>query len=155
MATPTVEKAEIEKVVRRVLAEERPDDGRATLKAIQRLSSLLTEQVIPNLPERDDDELDSDDGAGARSTTSSFASRSTPLGDDTNDDGPDAVEDDDSESEVPQPVMAAVETLYQALSPAQASALAEFFTAVSQEIGEDDEGTAGEDEETEADSNVA
>jgi peptidoglycan hydrolase-like protein with peptidoglycan-binding domain len=50
MATATVGRSDIEKVVRKILNEERTEKERATMRAIRRVSSLLTEQIIPNLP---------------------------------------------------------------------------------------------------------
>jgi len=63
MATPAVNRSEIEKIVRKVLDEERPD-GAAALKAIKRVSSLLTEEVIPNLPEKGHEGDDTGSGNG-------------------------------------------------------------------------------------------
>jgi hypothetical protein len=149
MATATPGRAEIEKVVRKVLAEERPGNDRATLKAIQRVSALLTEQVIPNLPDSDEDDgSGAHNGSGTTSNAKSFGGYS--AGEDIDDDGQEGLDDDAPTAEVPQPVMEAFESLYQALSPEQANALAEFFTAVSEEIGEGNEGSEGEDAEAES-----
>ncbi len=92
MATATIGRADIEKVVHKVLKEERAENDRTTLRAIQRVSSLLTEQVIPNLPDngeadeesRSHDEYDEkhDSGQGSRV----FASRSAHADDDVADD---------------------------------------------------------------------
>jgi hypothetical protein len=48
--------AAVEKIVRKVLDEELSETKEATLKAIQKVSRLLTEQVIPNLPDDADQE---------------------------------------------------------------------------------------------------
>jgi hypothetical protein len=47
---------ELKKVVREVLDEEFGDANEATLKAVQRLHKLVTEQVIPKLPDEHDEE---------------------------------------------------------------------------------------------------
>jgi hypothetical protein len=53
--------AAIEKVVRQVLADELSESRKATLKAIQQMTRLLTEEVIPHLPDQGD-EPDSEPG---------------------------------------------------------------------------------------------
>jgi hypothetical protein len=47
--------------------------------------------------------------------------------------------------------MEAFAALYRSLSPEQAEALGEFFTAVSEELGQGDEGHEEEDEDVGAD----
>lgn len=156
MATAAIGRAEIEKVVRRVLDEQRQDDDGATLKAIRRVSSLLTEQVIPNLPDTDD--ADSDAGSEDEHDSDPAASRvfgSSALGNGeaTHSDGEES-EDDGQEAELPEPVLEAFETLYQTLSPNQASSLATFFTTVGRELaesgGDNEEEGEDMDEDTEA-----
>jgi hypothetical protein len=160
MAATTAGRTDIEKVVRKVLKQERDENERTTLRAIQRVSSLLTEQVIPNLPdnaEADDetggnDEQDGQGGehpSGARSAM--FASRSAHAADDVADDSADDgnVSDGDQAAEVPAEVMDAFASLYRTLSAEQAEALGAFFTAVSEALGQVDEGQ--EDEDTGAD----
>jgi hypothetical protein len=155
MATATVKRADIEKVVHKVLEEERAENDRTTLRAIQRVSRLLTEQVIPHL--RDNGEADEETGSqddyddehdsGPR--PKAFASRSAHADDDVPDD--EDPSDDDQTAEVPEQVMEAFAELYRTLSPEQAEALGEFFTAVSQELGQGEEGHEDEDEDAGAD----
>jgi len=153
MATATVRPADIEKVVHKVLKEERAANDRTTLRAIQRVSSLLTEQVIPNLPDKAEvdedspDEHDEEHDSGPGSKV--FASRSAHADDDVAGDG--TPSDDDQAAEVPEQVMEAFAALYRSLSPEQAEALGAFFTAVSEELGQSDEGHEDEDEDAGAD----
>jgi hypothetical protein len=55
---------EVAKVVRKVLGEAQGDDNEATLRALQRVTELLLEKVIPQLPdqpteqERDEEHLE-------------------------------------------------------------------------------------------------
>lgn len=161
MATATVGRTEIEKVVRKVLKQERDENDRTTLRAIQRVSSLLTDQVIPNLPDNaegdeetgshdEDDEDAEHDGQHASGPGSTvFATRSAHAADDVADDG--TPSDDDQAAEVPEQVMEAFATLYRSLSPEQAEALKAFFTAVSEELSQSDEGHEDEDEDAGAD----
>jgi len=158
MATAAVNRSEIEKIVRKVLDEERPD-GAAALKAIKRVSSLLTEEVIPNLPEKghegDDSGSGNEDNADADSPSQprAFGVRSASAEDneDTPDDdtGSDA---DDENAEVPGPVMQAFESLYHELSPEQATALASFFTALSEALKAHDGADEDEDSDTDTES---
>jgi hypothetical protein len=152
MAAATAGRTDIEKVVRKVLKQERDENDRTTLKAIQRVSSLLTEQVIPNLPDNgdaddeaaSDDEQDEQGGEHPSSARSAvFASRSAHAADDVADDGDPS--DDDQAAEVPDQVMEAFASLYRTLSPEQAEALGAFFTAVSEALGQGDEGHEDED----------
>jgi hypothetical protein len=158
MATATVKQADIEKVVHKVLEDERAENDRTVLRAIQRVSSLLTEQVIPNLPDSteadeetgSDDEHDEEYGSGPGSKV--FASRSAHADDDVGDDGnPSDDDQDDQIAEVPEQVMKAFAALYRTLSPEQAEALGAFFTAVSEELSQSDEGHEDEDEDAGAD----
>jgi hypothetical protein len=153
MATATVGRADIEKVVRKVLNQEREQNGQATLKAIQRISSLLTEQVIPHLPDQADAEEEPEDDEHGTSWPKAFASRSWRADDDTTEGGDDTSEDDDSSADVPQPVMEAFESLYGALSPEQATALATFFTAVGDQLKEGG-GSEDEDDDSDADADT-
>jgi hypothetical protein len=152
MAAAAVNRSEIEKIVRKVLDEERPDGSAATLKAIKRVSNLLTDEVIPNLPDKNgagnEDEPDTTDDQDSGTVSHAFAARSAGPDDGAPDEdtGSDA---DDENADVPSPVMQAFEALYQELSPEQATALADFFTAVSQELktqsGETGDEDAGQD----------
>ena len=119
MATATVKQADIEKVVHKVLEGERAENDSTTLRAIQGISTLLTEQVIPHLPD--------DTGAD----------------DDIADEG--NASDHEQTAEVPAQVMEAFAALYRSLSPEQAEALGAFFTAVSEELSQGDEGHEDED----------
>jgi hypothetical protein len=150
MATATVGRSDIENVVRRVLNEERAEKDRSTMRAIQRVSSLLTEQIIPNLPDngeaaeetgsQDEHEEDHDSNAGSNVS----ASTSSPHSDDD-------VEDEGNSSdnvrtaEVPEQVMEAFGALYRSSFPEQAEALAAFFTAVGGELRQRDDGQEDED----------
>lgn len=70
MATATA--SEIGKIARNVIAEEQRDTDEATLRAVQRLTKLVTEQVIPRLSEaRPEEEPD----PGATSAVSALAAR--------------------------------------------------------------------------------
>jgi hypothetical protein len=141
--------ATIEKVVRKVLKQEQDADEKATLKAIQRVSRLLTDQVIPKLDDPQEDEdtgADSDADSDADSSQArgrSFAAAATP------DDGPGIPEGEDGETppEIPEAVNHAFEELYSTLSQERATALAAFFTAISQELG-GDEGADDENADT-------
>lgn len=151
MATAAVRPADIEKVVRKVLDEERVENDRTMVRAIQRVSSLLTEQVIPNLPDNSevDGEIDSDDehdeehdsGPGSKM----FASRSAHAADDIADEG--SPSDDDQTAEVPEHVMEAFAELYRTLSPEQAEALGAFFTAISEDLSQAGDTHEDEDED--------
>jgi hypothetical protein len=127
-------KTDIEKVVRKILDEQSGDAhvggaNGATLKAIQRVSRLLTDQIIPRLGvEADDAEVE--DGG-----------EDDVVGDD---DGAEAPAED-----VPMVVTEAFQAAYRSLSADQAEALASLFTAIGQEMGagsdEREEGEEGED----------
>jgi hypothetical protein len=151
MATATVRGADIEKVVRKVLKEERAENDRTTVRAIQRVSSLLTDQVIPNLPanaeadgptgsQDDYDEEQNDSTPGSRM----FASRAAHAADGVGDDEDSS---DDETAAVPGQVTDAFAALYRTLTPEQAEALAAFFTALSEELGQSGEGNEGDEDE--------
>jgi hypothetical protein len=128
--------ANVEKIVRRVLKRELDADEKATLKAIQRVSKLLTDEVIPKLDEPVDDEDADDESPTPRAR--SFAA-ALP------DDGPGIPEGEvPDDAEVPQAVTQAFEQLYGALTQERATALATFFTTLADELG-GDEG-AGDDD---------
>jgi hypothetical protein len=146
--------ANVEKIVRRVLKQEFDGDEKATLKAIQRVSKLLTDEVIPKL-----DEPVEDDDADAESPSPrgrSFAAAAP-------DNGPGIPEGEDPEddSEIPEAVTQAFEQLYGTLTHDRATALATFFTTIGDELrgdegGDDDTGDtddedAASDDEGEAD----
>jgi hypothetical protein len=142
MATPT---ASIEKVVRKVLDEELDHRNEATLEAIERMSRVLTEEVIPRLP---DDGYASDDDAepshGNGRTRALRAGRAEPGIDDPVDLPPHG--EDDAElplQAVPEAVSAAFEALYASLSAEQADALAELFTAIADESADEAEAPRG------------
>jgi hypothetical protein len=152
MATAT---NEVERIVRRVLKEEQGE----TIAAVQELSTLLTEQVIPRLSndadrepewtEDDDAEQDDSEQSDVMSLSgldderpTSRRPRPSPNGHD------EADETDPPELEIPRAVAEAFATLYKTLSPEQASALAELFTMVDSEL--DEEGNAGEERNEEA-----
>jgi hypothetical protein len=138
MATAT--KAEIEKIVRRVVNEEQDGSDEAVWKAVQRLSRLLTEQVIPKLSGQSD-EADFDPNADGPVARALFAEAETADGRPGFPEG-----EEPPAGDIPQPVSEAFEELYKALTPEQASALASFFTAF---------GDRGEGEDTEPDPHSA
>jgi hypothetical protein len=150
---PATSTANVEKIVRRVVKQELDADGKATLKAIQRVSKLLTNDVIPKLDEPVDDDDDADAGAPSPRARSFAAAPPT--------DGPGIPEGEDPDrSEVPEAVTQAFEQMYGTLTQDRAEALAAFFTTVGDELrgdeGADDDGNADDedavsDDEGEAD----
>ena len=123
--------ANVEKIVRRVLKHELDADEKATLNAIQRVSKLLTDEVIPKLEEPVDDEDADAESPSPRAR--SFAAAATP------DDGPGIPEgEDQDDSEVPEAVTQAFERLYSTLTQDRATALATFFSAIGDELRGDD-----------------
>lgn len=142
MATATT--AEIEKVVRKVLDEELGDDSAAVLKGIQRVTKLLTEQVIPKLPE-DSEQAEPGTGNGAPRTTKPPAMRRGPTkpapGKPEEPEIPEEEEDEDGRptGDIPTGVVEALEELYNSLSADQAKALTSLFTVISSQPAEGDE----------------
>ena len=150
MATAT---KDVEQIVRKVMSEELDE----TVNAIQELSALLTDQVIPRLSgddnagdqDQDDDPVDEEeseqDDAVSMSAFSGNGSpgrrRRKPNGHDDSD------SDDDAElpgDEVPRAVNEAFTELYKTLSPEQTKAFAELFTAMDNELeGEHDTEAVG------------
>lgn len=138
MATAT---KQVEQIVRKVMSEEMDE----TVNAIQEISSLLTEQVIPRLAgdesDLDDEETDesSDNGMRPRSMSAfNGGARSKPgRGRPNGHDDSDAVET--PEREVPDAVTSAFEDFYTSLSPEQAGALAELFTAIQSGLDDRDQ----------------
>jgi hypothetical protein len=130
--------AAIEKVVRKVLDEELSETNEATLKAIQRVSRLLTEKVIPNLPE-DADQENPDTGEetpvpGNEQSRSMRGAATRPGSGEA--ENPEIPEEDEAEpptQNVPEPVTEAFKQLYSNLSAEQAKALAAMFTAISRD----------------------
>jgi hypothetical protein len=111
------------------LRTEEPDDGNATLRAIQRVAELLENEVIPRLSGEADTEA-----PDTESETYGTAPDETEA--------PDIPEEDDEEppaSEVPAAVVEAFNELYKKLSSEQAEALASLFTAIGSEPAEEDE----------------
>jgi hypothetical protein len=144
MATAT--KADIEKIVRDILAEHDGAEA-ATLKAVQRVSRLLTEQVIPKLSNGAPDTGDEVDDGEEQTPLARRGAKPAPE-----DEDPGMPPDDGDQLEtgpVPAAVMQAVEDLYQGLSPDQAEALAAVFTAMRDELegGEDPEPSEPEDDD--------
>jgi|KBSSwiStaDraftv2_1062776.scaffolds.fasta_scaffold589682_1 hypothetical protein len=142
MATQT---ASIEKVVRKVLDEELDQRSEATLEAIERMSRVLTEEVIPRLPEDDDAGYDEEEPSGGNGRTRAMrAGRAESSIDDPTDAPP---EDEDEEEPplqaVPEAVSAAFEALYASLTGEQADALAELFTAIAEEPADEAEAARG------------
>ncbi len=148
MATAT---RQVEQIVRKVLAEELDE----TANAIQELSALVTEQVIPKLSGRagdmpdseqdeepTEDEVEDEDGASMSAFSApSFGRKRKPANG--------HADDEDAEppnGHVPQSVVEAFAELYKTLSPEQSKAFAELFTAVESEL-EGEDADEGDDEE--------
>jgi hypothetical protein len=128
-------KTDIERIVRKVLKEEQGDAGEATLQAIRRVSRMLTEEVIPRLP--DEQEPEADDESGTVPARATFGSRA-PNGDA---EGPGIPEDGDEQqppTDTPESATQAFEQLLKTLSSEQADSLAAFFTAVQNEVRDED-----------------
>ncbi len=133
MATQT---ASIEKVVRRVLDEELEQRNEATLEAIERMSRVLTEEVIPRLPETEDADYEEEEPAGSNGRTRAMrAGRAQSEVDDSTDELDDISEDEDEPhlQTVPEAVREVFEALYASLSAEQADALAELFASIAEE----------------------
>jgi hypothetical protein len=146
--------ANVEKIVRRVLKQRLDVDEKATLKAIQQVSRLLTDEVIPKLEEPVNDEDADAEPPSPRGR--SFAAAAPP------DDAPGIPEGEDpGDSEVPEAVTQAFEQLYGTLTQERATALATFFTTIGDELrgdegahdenGDTDDEDAVSDDEGEAD----
>jgi hypothetical protein len=148
MATAT--KADIEKIVRDILDEHDGAEA-ATLKAVQRVTKLLTEQVIPRLSNGvDNGAPDTGDDADEGENQTPLAARGgKPAPDDEDPGMPPDDWDEPATRPVPAAVTQAVEELYQGLSPDQADALAAVFTAMSGELegGEEPEPLEPEDDD--------
>ena len=151
MATAT---RQVEQIVRKVLAEELDE----TVNAIQELSALVTEQVIPKLSggagdmpdsEQDeepteDEESEADGASMSAFNGSSFGRRRKPVNGHADDDDVEA-----PDGEVPESVVEAFADLYKTLSPEQSKAFADLFTAMENELEGDDadaDEAAGENE---------
>jgi hypothetical protein len=142
MATQT---ASIEKVVRKVLDEELEQRNEATLEAIERMSRVLTEEVIPRLSEDEDAGYDEEEPDGDNGRTRALrAGRAQSEIDDPSDES-DISEDEDEPplQTVPEAILEVFEALYASLTAEQADALAELFAAIA-------ENPADEAEEPEA-----
>jgi hypothetical protein len=143
--------ATIEKVVRKVVDDEMSESREATLKAIQQVRRLLTEQVIPNLPDESDqaeDEPEEETPVRGNGRSRAFSARAGKPGADPSDDPgiPEEDEDEPPTQAVPEAVTDALEDLYSGLSAEQAKSLAALFTAISEEPGSEEEEQEEEDE---------
>ena len=138
MATDT---ASIQKIVRRVLDEELEQRNEATLEAIEQLSRLLTEEVIPRLPEAEDAAPDRDDLNGGNGKTRAMrAGRTQSEVDDAGNELDDPEDEDEpSPQAVPEAVLESFESLYASVTAEQADALAELFTAIAEDPAEEAE----------------
>ncbi len=136
--------ANVEKIVRRVLKHELDADEKATLNAIQRVSRLLTDEVIPKLEEP----VDEDDGDAEPPSprARAFAAAAAPHEGPGIPEGEDGSQDD---SEVPEAVTQAFEQLYSTLTQDRATALATFFSAIGDEL-RGDEGAHDDTEDEDA-----
>ncbi|HEY8549166.1 MAG TPA: hypothetical protein VIL35_04350 [Vicinamibacterales bacterium] len=134
---------DIEQVVRRVLKKEQEE----TLEAIQELSTLLTEEIVPRLTNGSDPgdgaEPDEDTEETERSVSPMSAIEGGQAGPQGGKPFPEEPEDEEDGGEpagdVPEPVLDAFTEAYQALSPEQASALAALFSAIDSELEAGDE----------------
>lgn len=133
----------VEQVVRKVLQLEQGE----TLEAIQELSTLLTEEIIPRLTNGSDSGVDVDEEPeeaeeGPVSMSAIDGGRTAKRGPKPSPGGPDDTdESDEPAGAVPESVMEAFTEAYQALSTDQASALAALFTAIDSELEERNEGS--------------
>jgi hypothetical protein len=132
MATET---ASIEKIVRKVLDEELEQRNEATLEAIERMTRVLTEEVIPRLPEDEDATYDEEEPAGNSGRTRAMrAGRAQSEIDDPTDES-DISEDEDEPplQTIPGAIREVFEALYASLTAEQADALAELFAAIAED----------------------
>jgi hypothetical protein len=137
MATST---ASIEKVVRKVLDQELDQRNEATLEAIERMSRVLTEEVIPRLPDDADAGYDEDEPTSGNGGQRAMRAGHPRPGIDDPDDAPDLPDDEPPAQAVPATVTEAFAALYASLTAEQASALEDLFAAIAQEpAGEGDE----------------
>ena len=152
MASAAVNRAEIEKIVRKVVNEQQQSNGQATLKAIRHVSDILTDEVIPNLPEKaGDGEAEPDDISHSGKSSMSFGARAVDDGGvsegDEADDTESPNDSDDSGTDIPPAVLEAYKTLSHALTAEQADALSAFFAALSAELeGSGDESPSDSDD---------
>jgi hypothetical protein len=138
----TTATASIEKVVRKVLDQELDRRNEATLEAIERMSRVLTEEVIPRLGDDTqdaEDSADAEDDAPASGNVRSRAMRASAQRPGEDDEAPDDPEGDDASAgqAVPAAVSEAFDALYASLDADQAEALAALFGAIAQ--GRNDE----------------
>jgi len=145
MATAT---KQVEQIVRKVMSEEMDE----TVNAIQEISTLLTEQVIPRLSGEPGGESGMDEGEGgaeeadegstngmrARSM-SGFNGRGSKPGRGRPNGHDDSGDVETPERDVPEAVMTAFEELYKSLSPEQARGFVELFTAIESELDDQDQ----------------
>ena len=138
MATST---ASIEKVVRKVLGEELDQRNEATLEAIERMSRVLTEDVIPRLPEDADDDYTEDEPTEENGEPRAMRAGRAKFGSSDPGGEPDSPEDEDElpQRSVPHAVSEAFEALYASLTAEQASALAELFSAIAEDPADEEE----------------
>jgi hypothetical protein len=148
----TAATAEIAKVVRRVLDEELGDDREAMLKGIQRVTRLLTDQVIPKLS--DESEAEAPEAEDPTPTTPPALGADTPRRGVTATPGkpdgtpvphppgaPESPEPDEPPTgDLPEGALEALEALYSRLSSDQSQALAALFTALSRAPEEEEAG---------------
>lgn len=144
----TAATTDIAKVVRRVLDEELGDDSEAMLKGIQRVTRLLTDQVIPKLSDESDEEAPEEEDPTPTKPPALRGVTPAPEkpGGKPVPDQPGAPEgpepDEPPAGDLPEGAVEALEALYSRLSADQFKALASFFTAISGEP--DEEGDTGE-----------
>jgi len=135
--------ATIEKVVRKVVDDELSETRAATLKAIQKVSRLLTEEVIPKLPDDvDQEDVDhEEENPVGRNGHVPPTRRAVAKTRSVEADNPEIPEDDMEEpttGSVPDAVTEAFEDVYTSLTAEQAKALAAMFTAISREPGSEE-----------------
>jgi hypothetical protein len=116
MATTTT--AAIQKIVRKVLDEELDERNEAMLEAIERLGRVLTEEVIPRLPDEADEGDQNDIGdeppSGSVKARTMRVSDVKPGADEPDDDV--GIPEDDNEPNVPSAVAEAFDELYAAIA---------------------------------------
>ena len=129
MATRT---ASIEKVVRKVLDEELEQRNEAMLEAIEQMNRVLTEEVIPRLP---DDEAGDKEQEPIGGNGRPRAMRAAQHGSGDPDEEPEFPEDEDEPplQAVPEAIRELFEALYASLTAEQADELAELFAAIAED----------------------
>ena len=143
--------AQLEKVVRKVFDQEFGDDSEATLKGIQRVTRLLTDQVIPKLSNGSEEE-EPPESTPEQPALRGFSMRGAtptpgkPPGKPVPGKPGKPEVPEEPNGELPEGAMEALEELHSSLSPEQSEALSNFFQVIGEEPEEEEddseEGTA-------------